>query len=260
MSYVIKAVLSNPQRPECGQITIPFPIPADQYDQTIEMLRAMDLGHSVDRDCAVDDVDSHYSVLSTLNGTLVNVDQLDYLAKRLDSFCTGEDAQFQAMACKLELKDVKDFINLTFCCLQATVITNFSELEQVGRSHYMNLNGGSAKTKELENLDGVETALLLIDSGGETVTPYGVVYDNGMVLEELYNGHQFPAYLYDNPLMVLEITPNRGLAEGKNRNTCTSLLRNTKLSGHCSGLTLTQCLTHGCALILMSCRKKWRRP
>ncbi len=46
MSYVIKAVLSNPQHPECGQITIPFPIPADQYDQTIEMLRAMDLGHS----------------------------------------------------------------------------------------------------------------------------------------------------------------------------------------------------------------------
>ena len=216
MSYVIKAVLSNPQRPECGQITIPFPIPADQYDQTIEMLRAMDLGHSVDRDCAVDDVDSHYSVLSTLNGTLVNVDQLDYLAKRLDSFCTGEDAQFQAMACKLELKDVKDFINLTFCCLQATVITNFSELEQVGRSHYMNLNGGSAKTKELENLDGVETALLLIDSGGETVTPYGVVYDNGMVLEELYNGHQFPAYLYDSPLMVLEVTSKQGLAEGKN--------------------------------------------
>lgn len=33
MSYVIKAVLSNPQRPECGQITIPFPIPNDQYDQ-----------------------------------------------------------------------------------------------------------------------------------------------------------------------------------------------------------------------------------
>ena len=41
MSYVIKAVLSNPQRPECGQITIPFPIPVDQYEQTIEMLRAM---------------------------------------------------------------------------------------------------------------------------------------------------------------------------------------------------------------------------
>lgn len=32
MSYVIKAVLSNPQHPEYGQITIPFPIPSDQYD------------------------------------------------------------------------------------------------------------------------------------------------------------------------------------------------------------------------------------
>ena len=215
MSYVIKAVLSNPRHPECGQITIPFPIPADQYDQTIEMLQAMDLGYSVNRDCTVDEVDSHYRVLGALNGTLANVDQLDYLAKRLDSFCVGEDAQFQAMAHKMELADIKDFINLTFCCQQATVITNFSDLESIGRGHFLNLNGGSARTEELENLDGAETALLLIDSGGEAVTPYGVVYSNGIVLEELYNGHQFPAYLYDNPLMVLEITPNRGLAEGK---------------------------------------------
>lgn len=103
MSYVIKAILSNPRRPECGQITIPFPIPADQYDQTIEMLQEMDLGYSVNRDCKVDEVDSHYHVLGAINGTLVNVDQLDYLAKRLDSFCVGEDEQFQAMAWKLKL-------------------------------------------------------------------------------------------------------------------------------------------------------------
>ena len=79
MSYVIQAVLSNSRHPECGQITIPFPIPVDQYDQTIEMLQGMELGDFTDRDCTVDEVDSHYSVLGTLNGTLVNVDQLDYL-------------------------------------------------------------------------------------------------------------------------------------------------------------------------------------
>lgn len=216
MSYVIKAVLSNPRHPECGQITIPFPIPADQYDQTVEMLQTMDLGYSMNRDCKLDEVDGHYHVLGALNGTLVNVDQLDYLAKRLDSFCEGEDAQFQAMAWKLKFADIKDFINLTFCCQQATAITNFSDLEAIGRSHFMNLNGGGARMEELKNLDGVETALLLIDSGGEAVTPYGVVYDNGMVLEQLYNGHQFPAYLYDSCLMMLEVTPSRGLAEGKN--------------------------------------------
>ncbi len=214
MSYVIKAVLSNPQRPECGQITIPFPIPVDQYDQTIEMLRTMGLGDATNQDCIVDEVDSHYSVLGKLNGMLVNVDQMDYLAKRLDSFCVGEDSQFQAMAHKLEMAYIRDFINLTFCCQQATVITDFSDLEAVGRTHYLNMRGGCCAADELANLDGTETALLLIDGGGEMVTPYGVVYDNGMKLEQVYNGRQLPAYPYDSTLMVLEVTPKRGLAEG----------------------------------------------
>lgn len=214
MSYVIKAVLSNPKRPECGQITVPFPIPVDQYDQTIEMLQAMGLGGPVEQDCKADVIDSHYSVLGTLEGTQVNVDQLDYLAKRLDSFCVGEDSQFQAMAHKLEMAYIRDFINLTFCCQQATVITDFSDLEAVGRTHYLNMCGGCCAADELANLDGTETALLLIDGGGETVTPYGVVYDNGMKLEQVYNGRQLPAYPYDSTLMVLEVTPKRGLAEG----------------------------------------------
>ena len=214
MSYVIKAVLSNPQCPECGQVTIPFPIPVDQYDQTIDMLRAMELGGPVNRNCRVDVIDSHYSVLGALKGTLVNVDQLDYLAKRLDSFCVGEDSQFQAMAHKLEMTDITDFVNLTFCCQQATVITDFSNLEAVGRSHFLNLNGGSARMEDLENLDGEETALLLIEGGGEAVTPYGVVYDNGMKLEQVYNGRQLPAYPYDSTLLVLEVAPKWGPAEG----------------------------------------------
>ncbi|USF26643.1 hypothetical protein N510_001574 [Firmicutes bacterium ASF500] len=216
MSYVIQAVLSNPRRPECDQITIPFPIPVDQYDKTIEMLQAIDLGFSVNRDCTVDEVNSRYNVLNTLVGTLVNIDQLDYLAKRLDGFCSGEVSQFEAMAYKLGLNDITDIINLTYCCQQATVITDFSDLEAVGRSHFMNLNGGVATMEELENLDGVETACLLIDGGGGVITPYGVIYDNGMVLEQQYNGHQFPAYPYDSCFMVLEITPKCGLSEGKN--------------------------------------------
>ena len=125
MSYVIKAVLHNPQHPEYGQITIPFPIPDNQYNQTIERLQAMDLGFSRNRDCTVDDLDSFYGVLEALKDTMVNVDQLDYLAKRLDSFGDEEAAQFQAMAHILELGHIKDFINLTFYCEQATIITNF---------------------------------------------------------------------------------------------------------------------------------------
>ena len=135
MSYVIQAVLSNTQHPEHGQITIPFPIPPEQYDQAIEMLQAAELGFSVNRDCKVDEIDSAYPVLETLKGTMVNVDELDYLSKRLDGFCASERAQFQAMAHKLELSHIVDFINLTYCCQQATVITDFSDLDRIGKDH-----------------------------------------------------------------------------------------------------------------------------
>ncbi|USF28518.1 hypothetical protein N510_003481 [Firmicutes bacterium ASF500] len=212
----LEAVLSNPRRPECDQITVPFPIPVDQYDKTIEMLQAIDLGFSANRDCTVDEVNSRYNVLNTLVGTLVNIDQLDYLAKRLDGFCAGEVSQFQAMAHKLGLSEIKDFINLTYCCQQTTVITDFSDLEQIGKDHTMTLNGGAMPIDQYQAVNGKEAALQLINGGRGVITPYGVAYDNGMELEPVYNGHQFPSYLYDHSLLVLEITPKRGLVEGSN--------------------------------------------
>ena len=55
---MIKAVLSNASHPEYGQVSVSFPIPNDQYDQTIEMLQTMELGFSRNRDCRVVDLDS----------------------------------------------------------------------------------------------------------------------------------------------------------------------------------------------------------
>lgn len=90
---------------------------------------------------------------------------------------------------------------------RATVIYDFTNLEAVGRQHFMNLYGGCASMEELENLDGYETALLLIDGGGAEITPYGVLYDNGMQMEQLYKGGSFPPYLYDAYELVLPISP-----------------------------------------------------
>ena len=44
-----------------------------------------------------------------------------------------------------------DLINLSFCCQQATVITDFSDLEAVGRNHYLNTHGGCAFGQEWED-------------------------------------------------------------------------------------------------------------
>ena len=87
----------------------------------------------------------------------------------LDSFDVGESSQFQVMAEKLNLTSMKALINLTFCCQQATVITDFTNLKEVGRDHYMNIHGGCASMEELEQLDGEETAILLIEDNEGTM-------------------------------------------------------------------------------------------
>ena len=162
---MIQAVLGNPHHPEYGVATIPFPIPRDQYAHCMKLLEALEIGDAVKADCQVQEINSFYSVLKRTEMLTVNVEELNYLAKRLDSFDTGEAAQFQAMAHKLELFELKDLINLTFCCQQATVITDFSDLTAIGRDHYMNLHGGSASVDELNKLDGEETARRLIENG-----------------------------------------------------------------------------------------------
>ena len=140
---IFKATLSGQASPGYGQATIPFPIPDSDYDLVIRMLEDIGVGSPTAQDCRVVGLEGLYPTLKRLNGQAINVDELDYLAKRLDSFSDGEDAQFEAMAFKLNLSSIKDFINLTFCCQQATVITNFSDLERVGKSHALTINGGA---------------------------------------------------------------------------------------------------------------------
>ena len=203
---MMQVILSNSKHPEYGQATIPFPLAQDQYEDCVELLEKLEFGSATKQDCKVLEISSAFPVLKRMEMLTVNLDELDYLAKRLASFDVGEAAQFQAMAHKLELFELKDLINLTFCCQQATVITDFTNLEAIGRDHYMNLHGGCASTQELEDLDGAETARLLIDSGTGEVTPYGVVYDNGMKLEQYYDGQHFPAYLYEPCMLMIGLT------------------------------------------------------
>ena len=204
---MMEAVLSNADHPEYGVATIPLPIPRNQYDHCVSLLEALEIGDASEADCRLDSLDSAWPVLNRLVCTKVNLDELDYLAKRLDSFTVGEFSQFQAMAEKLNLTSMKDLINLTFCCQQATVITDFSDLDAIGRQHYMTMQGGGCRIEELERLDGRKFALDLILNHLEgRITPYGVVYDNGMKLEQLYDGRHFPCYHYQPNLLAVGLS------------------------------------------------------
>lgn len=203
------AVLKNRAHPEYGELSLPLPIKAGEYDHAMEMLADLGIGDVMKRDCQIGELTRTYPILQELEGSEVNIDELDYLAKRIESFEGDQDLQLEAAAAAKGISTIEDFINLTFCCDQVTVIHDFSNLEAVGRQHFLNQHGGCASTEELENLDGYETALLLIDGGGGVITPYGVLYDNGMQMDQLYKGGPFPPYLYDVYELVLSISPDQ---------------------------------------------------
>lgn len=212
---MFQVVLSNKDHMEYGVVTVPFPIPEDQYADITRILEALHVGSELSRDCMVESVESDWPVLRLLTGQEINLDELDYLAKRLDGFSPYEKTQFQAAAEHYGLSRVTDLINLTFCCDQATVIVDFSDLEQVGRIHYLTLNGGATR-EEMESLDGYETALLLINEHPGIITPYGVFYDNGMQLEPVYDGRYFPQYLYADSVLTLALASDEDLKKGAN--------------------------------------------
>ena len=107
-------VLSNHKFPEDGQVSIPLPIPPEEYDHYMEQLDELCIGHATWRDCMVDRIDSDYPALERLQGELVNLDELDYLFQRLDSFDEHEKAAFQSVMYDRDFIDMTDLINLTF--------------------------------------------------------------------------------------------------------------------------------------------------
>ena len=132
---MFKAVIGNRQHEDYGVVTLPFPVKDGDYDSDWEMLRGLDVGEAGARDCCIREIEGSVPVLKQLEGICVAFDELRWLGVQLDAFDKYELAAYQVMAAKLDLHDVKDFIDLTFCCQQATVITDFSDLDAVGRWH-----------------------------------------------------------------------------------------------------------------------------
>ena len=207
-----QAVLSNQHHPESGVVTVPFPIPRAKYDNTIALLEPLEIGDAVKRDCCVEEIRGDFPALKQLEQSEANLDELDYLAKRLDSFDDYEKTEFQGMASRLDLHGIDEFINLTFCCQEATVVTDFNNLESLGRRHYLTLGGG-ASMEEMQGKDFRSVALALLDGEVGRVTPYGVVYDNGFVMSQIYDGRNFPEYRYEDCIMEVEMSSQYASAD-----------------------------------------------
>ena len=203
---MFKASLENNNSPELGTVTVEFPIPKAQYEETIRALNGIQSGAVVEQDCFVADIGTaDCPALERLIGTMANVDELDWLGKQLESFDRYELLQFNAAVERFGLSAADELIDLSFCAREVTVVSDFNDLELVGKRHYLTVHG-ACDPRELENLDGKETALALISGQPGYVTRFGVVYDNGIKLEQAYDRkHLPPIWMAENSILELKI-------------------------------------------------------
>ena len=205
---LMQVTFSNREHPELGSVILPFPIPYEEYENSITRLASIGLGAVTARNCYIESVIDEAAVLQCLKGTLVNVDEVDYLWKNLEILASnGDFEKFECMAALKGYTDIKDLINLALCCPQATVIKDFSNLKEVGMDHFLTIRGGSAPADEASRQDGEQIMRELIASGKGHITPYGVVFENDMEMKELYQGGNFPAIGYEPSLADAILTP-----------------------------------------------------
>lgn len=138
-----------------------------------------------------------------LVGKEVNLDELNYFMKRLDSFDEGEWNTFHGVAAGQKLSTLRDMINLTFNTHCYSLVDDFSDLDRLGKSLYLNRMGG-VSSKELAEFDGkAYVEKMMADNPHPLVTPYGLIYENGNQPQQVYNGRTFPAYWYEpNPITL----------------------------------------------------------
>ena len=203
---MFKASLENNNSPELGTVTVEFPIPEDQYEETVRALEKIKIGTTLDKDCCVAGLRStDCPALRRMINRMANVDELDWLGKQLESFDRYELLQFNAAAERFGLSSVGEMIDLSFHSREITVISDFNDLENAGKRHHLTLLT-TGVPEEQGALVGTETAQRLIAGQPGHVTQYGVVYDNGMKLKQAYDGKHLPqSWWAENCLMELEI-------------------------------------------------------
>ena len=173
---MFEATLRNRSQPKLGALAVTFPIPEERYENVILALQNLQIGDVRKQDCCIESIRApDCPALLRMTNTMANVDELDWLGKQLESFDRYELLQFNAAVERFGLSAADELIDLSFCAREVTVVSDFNDLELVGKRHYLTVHG-ACDSEELENLDGKETALALISGQPGYVTRYGVVY------------------------------------------------------------------------------------
>ena len=135
-----------------------------------------------------------------------NIEELNFLAKRMESFDKREQSQFDAAVSVFRPKTVEALINYTYNLPRFTLISDFSSLTEIGKRHVINRNQAMG-FDEMASTDFAKIGKELMQSGKGITTPYGVLFVNEDIpFEPVYDGRHFPAFDYKGSRMTVEVS------------------------------------------------------
>ncbi len=144
--------------------------------------------------------------LSSVAGHFADYDEINYLAKRMESFDENELKCFLAVAQSRKMAYLPDLINLTFNYGMYVLISDLSDLQSVGRKYVLTTRG-CVETDELYKMELEKIGQDLLNSGKGEITECGILFRNEeWKYDEPYNGENFPLYDYKSSAAVVELT------------------------------------------------------
>ena len=146
--------------------------------------------------------------LGCLQDRFVNLDEVNYLGKRMDSFFGDEEYQFYE-AMKFEGFDtLPDLINLSFNLNRYPLIQDIGDMGKIGREYLLTVKG-CLPADDADDPKYAELGRELIQSGNGIFTEHGLLFvDEDTPFIRDYDGQNFPAYVYEEMLCFIRAEYN----------------------------------------------------
>ncbi len=147
--------------------------------------------------CCISEVRDEPSYFGFLKGQTVNMDELNFFARRLDGMTEYEKRVVGVYSSETGMREIKQLINLTYSLQGLSLITDLTDGNRVGLRLYLDRHLAISE-EEKSRMDFNAYAQKIFSEGKCKFLPHGILVDQGFHMEEVYNGKTFPEYI-DRP-------------------------------------------------------------
>ena len=160
--------------------------------------------------CCISEVWDEPSYFGFLKGQTVSMDELNFLARRLDGMTEYEKRVVGVYSSETGIREMKQLINLTYSLQGLSLLTDLTDGNRVGLRLYLDRH--LAISEEKSKMDFNAYAQKIFSEGKCKFLPHGILVDQGFQMEEVYNGKTFPEYIDrpDETVSVLSLENEAG--------------------------------------------------